>query len=165
MALIVGSAGQLKPEARLGQAVVQFEASLTKEQKASFEAGRIHAQSSPPSVSDVMQLTAEIDFQTHKAGRRCFGLRMTKILESVQQFASIGDVIVGGSQNLIACGVWSLVRVTLLVRRPSIYLCSGIDSTHIDCRAILRIPRGPLIPVDGSRIISSSLSRNGSATP
>lgn len=38
-----------------------------------------------------------------------------KFLEAVQQFASIGDVIVGGSQNVIACGVWSLVRMTLLV--------------------------------------------------
>lgn len=118
MALIVGSAGQLKPEARLGQAVVQFEASLTKEQKASFEAGRIQAQNYPPGISDVMRLTAEIDFQGRKAGRRCFGPRMTKVLESVQQFASIGDVIIGGSQNLVACGVWSLVRVTLLVRKP-----------------------------------------------
>ena len=44
---------------------------LTQEQKASFEAGRIHAQNSPPNINDVMRLTAEIDFQSHKAGRRC----------------------------------------------------------------------------------------------
>ncbi|RMJ29021.1 hypothetical protein PHISP_00101 [Aspergillus sp. HF37] len=37
-----------------------------------------------------------------------------KFLEAIQQFASIGDVVVGGSQNIIACGVWSLVRLTLL---------------------------------------------------
>lgn len=116
MDLILSNAGRLKPEARLGQAIVRFEALLSKEQKAAFEAGRINARASPPSLRDVMQLTAEIDLKTRTSGRRCFGPRMTKILESVQQFASIGDVILGGSQNLIACGVWSLVRLTLLVK-------------------------------------------------
>lgn len=117
MDLIVGSAGKLKPEVRLGQVVTQFEALLSKEQKASFEAGKIQAQSSPPNIQDVMHLTREIDLQSRRAGRRCFGPRMTKILESVQQYASIGDVIIGASQNLIASAVWSLVRVTLLVEK------------------------------------------------
>ncbi|KAK7756616.1 hypothetical protein SLS62_001453 [Diatrype stigma] len=123
MDLILSNAGKLKPEALLGQAINRFEAALSKEQKAAFEAGKINARASPPSIRDVMQLTAEIDLKTRASGRRCFGPRMTKILEAVQQFASIGDVIIGGSQNLIACGVWSLVRLTLLaVSRFSTYL-------------------------------------------
>ena len=97
MALIIGSAGRLKPQARLGQSIAQFEALLTKEQKASFEAGKIQARATPPGIGDMMQLTAEIDFQSRRAGRRCFGPRITKILESVQQYASIGDMIIGGS--------------------------------------------------------------------
>jgi hypothetical protein len=40
---------------------------------------------------------------------------MTNFLHAVQQFAAIKDVIVGGSQNLIACGVWTVVRMSLLV--------------------------------------------------
>ncbi|KAL4933386.1 uncharacterized protein BDV17DRAFT_108535 [Aspergillus undulatus] len=40
---------------------------------------------------------------------RCFGPRLTNVLEAVQQFAALG-----GTQNLLACGVWSLLRMTLL---------------------------------------------------
>ncbi|KAK4451255.1 ankyrin repeat-containing domain protein [Podospora aff. communis PSN243] len=65
-----------------------------------------------------MRLTAEIDrgTGTRVGGRwgRCFGPRFTNVLQSVQQFAALGDVIIGGSQNIVACGVWSLVRMTLL---------------------------------------------------
>jgi hypothetical protein len=40
-------------------------------------------------------------------------------LQAVQQPADLGNIVVGGSQNLLACGVWSLVRLTLLVCRDS----------------------------------------------
>lgn len=63
-----------------------------------------------------MRLTAEIDRQiSRKAGGRCLGPRFTNFLQGVQQFAALGDVVVGGSQNMVACGVWSLVRMSLLV--------------------------------------------------
>ncbi|XXH05855.1 hypothetical protein Hte_012295 [Hypoxylon texense] len=126
MALVLSHAGPLKPEVRLGQTIKEFEVALSEEQKAAFEAGRNHALSSPPIMRDVMQLTAEVDRQVrakNKGGYRCFGPRLTKILESVQQFVSVGDIIIGGSQNLIACGVWSIVRLTLLTAtRFSVYL-------------------------------------------
>jgi hypothetical protein len=118
MALVVSRIGRLKPEVELGKAVADFEAVLTKEQKAGFQMIKTHALSSPPTVRDVMHLTAEIDQKSrHQRGgtHRCFGPRFTKILESVQQYASIGDVIIGGSQNLVACGVWAMIRTTLLV--------------------------------------------------
>ena len=111
-------AARLKPEIRLAQAVSEFEADLSSQQKASFRVQRSQSLSSPPDSSDVMRLTAEMDRNMFsKSGlRRCFGPRMTAFLQAVQQFAALGDVIIGGSQNLIACGVWSLVRMTLLVR-------------------------------------------------
>lgn len=112
------SSSRLKPEIRLAQAVSEFEAALSSEQKAAFRTCRTQAQKSPPDISDVMRLTAEVDRSASRKGRRCFGPRLTNVLQAVQQFASIGDVIVGGSQNLIACGVWSLVRTTLLVSIP-----------------------------------------------
>ena len=63
-----------------------------------------------------MRLTSEIDkISGIVPGRRCFGPRLTSFLDAVQQFAALGDVVVGGSQNLVACGVWMLVRMTLLV--------------------------------------------------
>jgi hypothetical protein len=32
----------------------------------------------------------------------------------VQQFVALRDILVGGTRNLLACDVWSLVHITLL---------------------------------------------------
>jgi hypothetical protein len=114
----VSLAAQLKPEIRLAQAVSEFVAALSSEQKAAFSACRSQSLTCPPNGRDVMRLTAEIDRSASRIGTggRCFGPRLTNVLQAVQQFAALGDLIVGGSQNVIACGVWSLVRLTLLVR-------------------------------------------------
>ncbi|KAI9861740.1 MAG: hypothetical protein M1813_005089 [Trichoglossum hirsutum] len=116
MSALLANISRLKPEIRLAQAVSQFEADLSSEQKNTFRTHRSQSRDSPPDPSDVMRLTAEIDRQAsgNVGGRRCFGPRMTNFLQAVQQFAALGDVIVGGSQNIIACGVWSLVRMSLL---------------------------------------------------
>lgn len=112
----LANASRLKPEIRLVQAVSQFEADLSDEQKTTFRAYRSQSRDSSPDPSDVMRLTAEIDRRASaNVGNRCFGPRFTNFLQVVQQFAALGDVVVGGSQNLIACGVWSLVRMSLLV--------------------------------------------------
>lgn len=117
MSSALASASRLKPEIRLAQAVSQFEADLSSEQKTSFRTYRSHLCDSSPGPSDVMRLTAEIDrlASGKVGGGRCFGPRFTNFLQAVQVFAALGDIIVGGSQNLIACGVWSLVRMSLLV--------------------------------------------------
>ncbi|KAM7224238.1 hypothetical protein V8F06_000019 [Rhypophila decipiens] len=68
-----------------------------------------------------MRLVAEINrAASGKLGSRCFGPRFTNVLQSVQQFAALGDVMMG-SENIIACGVWSVVRMTMLriVQFPS----------------------------------------------
>ncbi|OQD90382.1 hypothetical protein PENANT_c001G05769 [Penicillium antarcticum] len=104
----------LKPEARLAQAVSQFEAELSDEHKASFRVSRSKAIGSPPGIQDVMQLTAEIDHAAEKR-RRCLGPRLTNILQATQQFAALGDVLVGGSQNILVCGVWTTVRLSLQI--------------------------------------------------
>ncbi|KAF5547572.1 heterokaryon incompatibility protein het-E-1 [Fusarium phyllophilum] len=107
----------ISPDIRLAQAVSEFEAALTSEQKVAFRASRASAVQTSPTMSDVMRLTAEIDLKaTNKHGRgRCFGPRMTNLLQAIQQFAALGDVVVGGSQNLIACGVWAAARMTVHV--------------------------------------------------
>lgn len=118
MALVVANVGRSKPEIELGKALSDFEAILGPEQKAGFLMIRASAIASPPNVRDVMNLTAEIDEKARqqKGGtHRCFGPRFTMILESVQQYVSLGDIIAGGSQNLFACGAWAIVRTTLLV--------------------------------------------------
>ncbi|KAF5720940.1 heterokaryon incompatibility protein het-E-1 [Fusarium globosum] len=113
----IREASGLKADIRLAQAVSEFEAELTTEQKVAFRASRTAATSTAPTMSDVMRLTAEMDLKaTSKHGRiRCFGPRLTNMLQAIQQFAALGDIVVGGSQNLIACGVWSVARMTVHV--------------------------------------------------
>jgi hypothetical protein len=117
MSKILMNASRLKPEIRLAQAVSQFEADLSNEQKSTLLTFKSQSLSSTPSPSDVMRLTAEIDRRIihNKIGGRCYGPRFINFLQAAQQFAALGDVVVGGSQNIIACGVWSLVRMSLLV--------------------------------------------------
>ncbi|KAI0103367.1 hypothetical protein GGR51DRAFT_561794 [Nemania sp. FL0031] len=120
------AAGRLKPEERLADSINKFRNILSNEQRAAFDAGRDLAAHSSPQLRDVMHVTAEIDRQARVSTggrRRCFGPRLTKFLQSIQEFVVVGDIVFGGSQNLIACGVWSLVRLSLLtVARFSTYL-------------------------------------------
>ncbi|OQE31901.1 hypothetical protein PENSTE_c001G06158 [Penicillium steckii] len=114
MSLAITKASRLKPEIRLAQAVSEFEADLSTEQKATFRTNRSKTISSPPTSQDVMRLTAEIDRGTGN-GNRCLGPRLTNVLQAVQKFAALGDIIIGGSQNLVACGIWTIVRTSLLL--------------------------------------------------
>lgn len=112
MATALTKAARLKPEVRLGQAISEFQADCSSREKAtlrSFQGAGI-----PPSIRDVMQLTAEINRSAGLPGR-CFGSRVTNILQAVQEFAALGDIVLGASQSLLACGIWALVRMSLLV--------------------------------------------------
>lgn len=116
MSLVASNAARLKPEIRLAQAVSQFEASLSDDLKSEFRNNKAQTLSSAPTSNDVMRFTGDMDRRlSGKAGSRCFGPRFMNFLQGVQQFAALGDVVVGGSQNIIACGVWSIVRMSLLV--------------------------------------------------
>ncbi|KAB2103710.1 hypothetical protein AG0111_0g8601 [Alternaria gaisen] len=114
MSKALTKASSLKPDIRLAQALSEFEADLTNEQKSRFRTLRSQSLSVAPTPSDVMRLTAEVDRRmSKKYSGQCFGPRFTNFLQGVQQFAALGDVVVGGSQNLIACGVWTLSIVSL----------------------------------------------------
>jgi hypothetical protein len=116
MSTALAKVSPLKADIRLAQAVSKFEADLSNQQKSAFRTLKSQSLSTTPSSSDVMRLTAEVDRRiSKKFGGQCFGPRFTNFLQGVQQFAALGDVVVGGSQNLVACGVWSLVRMSLLV--------------------------------------------------
>jgi len=113
MALAVRGAGPLKPEIRLAQALSEYEAILSDTEKATFRTLR---SGQTPAVSDVMKLTAEIDRNNSlRRSRRCFGPRFTNILEAIQQFSTIVDVIIGGSQSLIASAIWGTLKMTLQI--------------------------------------------------
>ncbi|KAJ5616636.1 NACHT nucleoside triphosphatase [Penicillium hordei] len=112
MSQALTAAARLKPEIRLAQAVSEFEADLSGEQKAAFRTNKAKTIQSSPNTQDVMRLAAEIDRVSGRNGR-CLGPRLMNLLQAVQKFAALGDVVVGGSQNLIACGIWTIVRTSL----------------------------------------------------
>ena len=120
MALVPAQGGGgacITPEARLRRAISEFQQQLSGSEKGRFQSLQITANRSSPEIADVMRVTAELnhEVQFKMSHSQCFGPRVTNVLESAQQFVSIGDVIVGGSQNLIACGIWAVVRFTLQV--------------------------------------------------
>lgn len=116
MSLALSRASRLKPEIRLAQAVSELVAALPLGQKAAFNSIRSQAQAAAPTITDVMQLTAEIDRRAlSKVGGQCFGLRFMSFIQSIQQFVALGDIVVGASQQIVACGLWAVVRMALLV--------------------------------------------------
>lgn len=117
---------RLKPEVRLAQVISLFEADLPGHQKIAFHNDKAQVCETPPSAQDVLRLIAEVDQRALVSKRRCFGARMMNVLEAVQQFAALGDIVVGGSQNIIACGIWTVVRSSLLVSLAWTYFLSQI---------------------------------------
>ncbi|KAK5991306.1 Ankyrin repeat and KH domain-containing protein mask [Cladobotryum mycophilum] len=113
---IIRNFGRLKPEIRLGEAISNFEVDLTAQQMAAFRDYTHKSTTKPPTIDDVMRVTAEINRAASGrfSGKRCFGTRFTRILQAIQQFAGLGSVVLGGSQNLLACSVWSMLRMTLV---------------------------------------------------
>jgi len=60
MTRALANAARLTPQIRLAQAVSQFEADLSTEQKANFYQNRDHSSKLPPSISDVMPLRVRL---------------------------------------------------------------------------------------------------------
>ncbi|KIW18722.1 hypothetical protein PV08_03011 [Exophiala spinifera] len=109
MSTALRQAAVLKPEIRLAQALSEFESTLDNDQKATMRSGRSKP---PPSPNDVMGLTLELD-KNSSGKKRCFATRLTSLLQCLQQFSTAIDTVVGGSQSLIASGIWAAVKLTL----------------------------------------------------
>jgi hypothetical protein len=74
MSAALVNASRLKPDIRLAQAVSEFEAILTSDQKTAFRSHKSQLQSSPPDQRDIMQLISKIDKTSGVvASRHCFG--------------------------------------------------------------------------------------------
>lgn len=108
--------GRLKPEARLGLAISEFARSLDDERRQEFQSVQ-RTQDAHISGRDVIKMTEEINQEGARRHRtwRPHGTKVGGFLSRIQTFATIGDVLVGGSQNIIATGVWSAVRLSLTV--------------------------------------------------
>ncbi|CAI6332832.1 unnamed protein product [Periconia digitata] len=147
MSLIVAKTSQqarLKPEIRLAQAVSQFKSCLSNDEKLAFDTTTSDALNNAPDPTDVLKFTAQLSWRKdRRRGSRCYGPRFTNFLTGVQQFAALGDVVVGGSQNIIACSVWSLVRMSLLA---TVNVSSYVDRISLLFMEIGRtIPRNQTI--------------------
>ena len=114
MALPLAKAAPLKPQIKLAQALSEFEAVLPDDQKTKL---RTYRGQSPPNPTDVMRFTAEIDRDAgrNRKSRQCVGTRLTNVLQSIQQFSTVVDLIVGSSQSQIAGAIWGTVKLSLQV--------------------------------------------------
>ncbi|KAK1463181.1 NACHT domain-containing protein [Colletotrichum melonis] len=111
----VAAVGKLKPEIRLAQTISEFSVSLKRHQDDFHIRFKNLQTRSPPTAMEVLQLTEEINrdgAHRHRSWRPN-ATRLVTVLERIRQFAPIGDVLVGGAQNLLASGVWATVRMTL----------------------------------------------------
>ena len=108
--------GQLKPEARLVLAITEFAGTLDSKRREEFRSMQ-NTQDAQLSCRDIIKMTEEINREGARRHRswRPHGTKVGGFLSRIQTFAAIGDVLVGGSQNLIATGVWSAVRLSLTV--------------------------------------------------
>lgn len=118
-ALVCRSAlAQLPPELRLAQAVSEFAQTLNGEGKRDFMKLQAQCASSAPTASDVIKMTEKLNREgarRHASWTPAAGTRLGGFLSRLQKFAEAGDVLIGGSQSLIASGVWTAVRVALEV--------------------------------------------------
>jgi ankyrin repeat domain-containing protein 50 len=98
--------GRLKPEARLGLAISELAQSLNSDRRNEFRSMQTK-QDAQISGLDIIKMTEEIN-QEGPRRHRCWRQHATKVsgfLSGIQTFATIGDVLDGGSRNLIATGV------------------------------------------------------------
>ncbi|KAK1958845.1 hypothetical protein LY78DRAFT_663177 [Colletotrichum sublineola] len=104
----------LKPEVRLAQAISEFSASLRDDKDAHIRFKNLQTRS-PPDATEILRLTEELNRDGARQHRSWSPLatRLVAVLERICQFAPIGDVLVGGAQNLLAAGIWAAIRLAL----------------------------------------------------
>ena len=114
MSKALAQAAKLKPEIRLAQAISEFATSLEGPHRTTFKA--LQTQAAPKPV-DVIKVTEEInrDGQRAHTAWKPYATRLVGILEKLQMISSIGDLLIGNSQNTMASGVWASVKISLSV--------------------------------------------------
>ncbi|KAK2598550.1 hypothetical protein N8I77_011954 [Diaporthe amygdali] len=105
--------GLLKPDVRLGVAVSEFAQTLDEDRKREFQ--KMQSAGTQLSGRDAICLTEELnqDSERRHCTWRPYGTKCGKFLDRLQALATIGDVMIGGSQNVIATSIWCAVRLAL----------------------------------------------------
>ncbi|RHZ55582.1 hypothetical protein CDV55_102429 [Aspergillus turcosus] len=139
----IANVSKLKPEIRLVQALADFKAVLSADRRPRFDESIVSFQDRPPDANDVNRLAAEINRDIQKTTRRCYGPRFVRVLQAVQQYASMGDIFIGGSQNLIASGVWAAMltqSASYLERMSTLFMNAGRGAPRYEDMALLYPP-------------------------
>ncbi|RLL97493.1 hypothetical protein CFD26_103731 [Aspergillus turcosus] len=139
----IANVSKLKPEIRLVQALADFKAVLSADRRPRFDESIASFQDRPPDANDVNRLAAEINRDIQKTTRRCYGPRFVRVLQAVQQYASMGDIFIGGSQNLIASGVWAAMltqSASYLERMSTLFMNAGRGAPRYEDMALLYPP-------------------------
>ncbi|KAG6368418.1 hypothetical protein INS49_002625 [Diaporthe citri] len=105
--------GRLKPDVRLGVAVSEFAETLDEDRKREFQ--KMQTAGTQLSGRDAIRVTEELnrDSEWRHSACRPYGTKCGKFLDRLQTLANIGDVMIGGSQNVIATSIWCAVRLAL----------------------------------------------------
>ncbi|KAK7404149.1 hypothetical protein QQX98_010053 [Neonectria punicea] len=151
MSVVAPIAAPLGPDVRLAKAVSEFGAGLSDKYRPVFKTWQTH---SPPSETDVIRLTEEVNrdgCRLHQNSWKPFGTRLFKFLDQIQILIKPGDILVSGSQNMIASGVWATVRLSLEIatsylsyfEKVSLLLMRLGHSTIIQRDRILLFPNDP----------------------
>lgn len=110
--------GRLKPDVRLGVAISEFAQALDDNRKREFQ--KMQNAGTQLCGRDAIRVTEELNQQSEQKHHtwRPYGTKCGKFLDRLQTLASIGDVMIGGSQNVIATSIWCAVRLSLQVCNP-----------------------------------------------
>lgn len=114
MEVILSQSSKLKAQVRLSRAISVFCESLGTENKAIFNSYRDAAYTLALMLGNIWQIAAEIDQKACKPYGNCF----KHVLEALQKFVAISNIIVGSTQNMLAAGVWLVARLTVIMYFP-----------------------------------------------
>lgn len=109
------SSGRLCPEARLGVAVSKFAQVLDDGRKKQFR--EMQSTGIQLTGQDAIRVTEELNRDSERQHHiwRPYGTKCGAFLDRLQALAGIGDVVIGGTQNIIAASIWCAVRLSLMV--------------------------------------------------
>lgn len=117
----------LSPNEQLTTAISAFENELKGTNQTAFRQYQVLRTDKVPDLEGVRRFTDGIYsacVQTH-GGWRSHATRIMPFLTRIRDFASIGDVVVGGAQDLLVSGVWAAVRLAIEVHhRPKRFAVS-----------------------------------------
>ena len=107
---------QWKPKKELDRAIREFEKAIEGHPNAADQFRTLCA-GPLPDHSGALLVAEDLSRECAKQSRLRNGVAMktAPFFDLIRQFAPLGDIVIGGAQNLIASGVWAAIRLALEV--------------------------------------------------